>query len=217
MTAQHVESQSESQWRIIPLYTPRVWRHCRRCNSQQPFASSDRFRVNANQRRLDVWLIYRCTACDSTWNREIAARVTPGDIGAACHARFQDNDRDEAWRWAFDLSSLTARGIRVAGEVAVRVERTGNALQCTECPGHCHRGSLCPAADSCPRPGRIRLILQYPCNVRLDKLLAREFGASRSHIARLIARGDLRILGGPPRPLRKPVRDGQILVLGKEA
>ncbi len=50
-------------WRVTPLQPPLVRRHCSRCAAARAFACSLKFRTNAQKKRLDVWLIYRCSAC----------------------------------------------------------------------------------------------------------------------------------------------------------
>src|SRR5687767_7347001 len=104
-------------WTVLPLATPRVLRRCPRCDQERPFASSDAFRVNANGRRLDAWLIYRCVACDTTWNCTILSRVTPEEIGAARLDALHTNDRAAAWACAFDLALVARAGGRVAPAV----------------------------------------------------------------------------------------------------
>jgi hypothetical protein len=39
-----------------------------------------KFRTNAQKKRIDVWLIYRCSTCDETWNLPIYERVAIGDL-----------------------------------------------------------------------------------------------------------------------------------------
>jgi hypothetical protein len=181
-------------WRIIPLETPRVWRHCSKCAEVRPFYSSDQFRLNAQQRRIDVWLIYRCTTCDTTWNCTICTRSTPEAIGAELYQQFQHNDRDAAWQYAFDLALLHSLGARVDAEVRFRVERT---------PGACSNG----------HQQQITLALSYPCTVRLDRLLASELGVSRSSLQRRVDQGILHIWPHDSNALRKPIRDGQVITL----
>jgi hypothetical protein len=157
-------------WNVIALDTPRVVRRCPRCDVARPFASSDRFRVNAQKRLLDVWLVYRCPACETSWNRTVVERASPERVARldAYHA----NDRDEAWAVAFDL-----RGVAADARVPYRVERRGAGSE-------------------------IVLALRWPCEVRLDRLLAAELG---------VARGAL--LVGDPAALRRPVHDGQRVAL----
>jgi len=105
-------STREVCWRILPVTTPRVLRHCSHCGTTRQFACSDTFRVNANQRKIDVWLIYRCVDCDCTWNRTIFTRSTPEEIGPVLYRHFQDNHRETAWHYTFDLAQLHRLGVR---------------------------------------------------------------------------------------------------------
>jgi hypothetical protein len=110
-------------WRILPLRTPHIVRACPRCGGARSFASSDRFRVNASGRKLDVWLIYRCVVCDFTWNLTVVERATPETIGAAQLAAYHRDDADLAWSCAFDAALLRRAGARLDPATPVRVER----------------------------------------------------------------------------------------------
>lgn len=151
-------------WRIVPIRTPHVIRACPRCAGPRPFASSDRFRVNASGRRLDVWLIYRCAICDFTWNLTVMERAAPEVIGASRLEAFLQNDPAAAWSCAFDGMSLRRAGARVEPSTPVRVER-----------------------DASPE-GRatVRLELPLPVQIRLDRLLAQELGIPRSRLPALV-------------------------------
>ena len=87
-------------WRITALELPRVVRRCSRCDLARPFVSSGCFRVNAQKRRLDVWLIHRCSICDETWNAPVAERVSPESLGERLDA-YHSNDEVLARRLAF--------------------------------------------------------------------------------------------------------------------
>ena len=77
-------------WRILAPDPPLAVRRCRRCDRARPFRSSGRFRVNANGRRLDIWLVYRCTACEASWNRPVHERVDlPWDVAGKLDADLQ--------------------------------------------------------------------------------------------------------------------------------
>lgn len=187
---------AEVGWRVIPLETPRVWRRCPKCSEICPFSSSDQFRLNAHQRRIDVWLIYRCTLCDTTWNCPIFTRCTPEEIGGDLYQRFQQNDRDTAWAYAFDFSLLNRVGVRVDTAGLVRVERVP-----AESPTSYGDGQ------------RIALDLPYPCTVRLDRLLASELSVSRSRLQRWYDHGLLHIWPRDNNALRRPIRHGQVITL----
>ena len=142
-------------WSVVALATPRVERHCPRCDERRDFVCSDNFRINAQKRRLDVWLIHRCAVCAATWNLTALERVAPEDIDPARYQRFLANDSEEAWAWAF-------RGPgdrRVAWKVDV-------------------------AADPDAGPGdEIVVRLVHPVEVRLDRLAGKALGVRRHDVA----------------------------------
>jgi hypothetical protein len=173
---------SEVRWTVVALDTPRVIRHCPRCRRPRAFASSDAFRVNAQKRRLDVWLIYRCTECESTWNREILERCAPEDIAPDLYARFLENDRETAWSYAFEVTKLGGGD----GAVPYRVEVAGTA-----------------------EPGNglsIEIALPRPCEVRLERLLTEGLGVSRSRLRAWLDSGEVSLSAGR---LQERARTGQ--------
>ena len=198
MATAAVAQQMEVEWRIVPLETPRVWRHCATCGTVQGFRSSDQFRLNAHHRKIDVWLIYRCLSCDTTWNCTIFTRSSPDTIGADLYQRFVCNDQTTAWQYAFDRSLLRRCGVHVEDDVEVAVAWTGSA-------------------GPSPHERHIRIVMSYPCSIRLDKLLARELCVSRSCLLRWFKTGLVQIHPADKQALRKPVRDGQLISLGEEA
>jgi hypothetical protein len=101
-------------WILRAAHTPRVPRHCPRCDELRGFVSSDRFRVNAQKRRLDVWLVYRCPRCDFTWNAAVVERRAPEEIRDL--ARYHDNDAATAWRCAFVVPGADLAGVPVVVE-----------------------------------------------------------------------------------------------------
>lgn len=165
-------------WTVSPLATPQVVRWCRRCDERTAFSCSDKFRVNANQRRLDVWLVYRCDRCEASWNFAVHERVRPDDLEPDVHQDYLSNDRDRAWRCAFDLERLRRTGASVDADVPYDV-----AVRPVDGPTH-----------------EVRIELELPLEVRLDRLLAAQIGVSRSAVRRIV---DL-----TPKVLRRPARHG---------
>jgi hypothetical protein len=151
--------------------------------------SCDRFRVNAQQRRLDVWLLYCCAACASTWKRSILRRVPRDAISTEQLERFLRDDPATAREAAF----APAPGLERVPAAVVAVER--------------------PLLDG--RPVVLRLTVPWPCGVRLDRVLAAELGCPRTAPVRLVGAGDLRIDPGSERALRRPPRDGTLVVLAR--
>ncbi|WP_162917534.1 DUF1062 domain-containing protein [Dongia deserti] len=177
-------------WQVAPLQCPLIRRHCSRCRTAMPFACSMKFRTNAQKKRIDVWLIYRCTACDETWNLPVHERVAVGDIPDAEFHAIACNDLALAMRHAFDHARLARHGIlEHAAGVAVRKS----------------------PRDGSPRDAsaiEIALAVSSPCKIRLDRLLASELRLTRSQLRALYDSGALR-LSQAMKPLRTPVADGQ--------
>lgn len=178
---------TEVVWHVRPLAAPQLLRHCRACAATRVHVSCERFRVNAQQRRLDVWLLYRCATCAHTWKRSVLRRVSPDALAPGRLEQFLRDDLDTAREAAF----VPTPGLEQVPADAVVVER--------------------PPLDR--RPVLLRLTVRWPCGVRLDRLLAAELGCTRARLARLVRAGDLQIDPGGERALRHPPRDGTRLLL----
>jgi hypothetical protein len=157
----------EKVWQVVALEPPRVLRRCSRCDETRPFVSSGRFRVNAQKRRLDVWLVYRCAVCEDRWNFTIVERATPQSIGAERLAAFHANDADAAFACA------ARAGVTLDDEVRYRVDR-----------------------EAVVSPSTIVLAVARPCPVRLERLLATELAVSRTRVRRMVEDGSLVLAEG---------------------
>lgn len=87
-----------------------ILRRCGGCGKKMAFVCSGKFRVNANGRRLDVWLIYRCEKCGRTLNVPIYERVPPEKLSPEIYEGFLENDRELAMEYAGDRGFLKGRG-----------------------------------------------------------------------------------------------------------
>jgi hypothetical protein len=173
------------RWRIRPLELPRPWRYCASCATARAFICSERFRVNAQKKSLDVWLKYRCASCEDVWKLPLFERYSVSEIGSALLDSFAHHDPAVVWRYAFDIARLRPHVIKIDTEVRVEVQRTQLACEAAL------------DADLC-----IHFDVPFPCDIRLDRLLAGQLGVARSALERSV----------PPeqhRALRKSVRDGQ--------
>ncbi|TGU69154.1 DUF1062 domain-containing protein, partial [Mesorhizobium sp. M00.F.Ca.ET.186.01.1.1] len=125
-------------------------------------------RVNANGKRIDVWLIYRCVDCDNSWNFGIFERCNRRDIEPALLAALESNDPELARRHAFDIVALR--------DQVGRVEEFPDAAVRKQVIGGMKQGATAL---------ELRLGLEVPISLRLDRLLASEFGISRSRLQAL--------------------------------
>jgi len=176
---------------IHPLDTPRVRRLCAGCGASSMFRSSGRFRVNANGRHLDVWLIYKCVLCETTWNLTVHERVPVRRLDPALLYAYTTDCPEAARRTAFDAALLARAGAAVEGDVPVSCDVT------------------LPGGFECADAVEVRLLCSHPATVRLDRLLCRLLTVSRTELARLVEAGQVSPVDGGRRELRRAVRSGQ--------
>lgn len=78
-------------WAVVPTCLPIVDRRCHLCASQHHRASG-KFRVNANHKLIDVWLLVLCAACGATAKLEVLERMTVRSIPPGVLDRLHAND-----------------------------------------------------------------------------------------------------------------------------
>lgn len=100
-------------WNIVPTALPEAVRHCSKCGGDAEFVCSGKFRVNAQQRSLDIWLIYRCRACDTTWNARVYQHISPQSLSGDLLRRFTENDEELARQYALNCEFLRSNGANV--------------------------------------------------------------------------------------------------------
>ncbi|MET7946337.1 DUF1062 domain-containing protein [Micromonospora sp. NPDC005324] len=78
-------------WAVVPTCLPIVRRRCHACASQR-LRASGKFRVNANHKLLDAWLLALCTGCGETAKLTVLERMTVRSIPPELLDRLHDND-----------------------------------------------------------------------------------------------------------------------------
>jgi hypothetical protein len=188
------------QWTIIAQTAPQPWLTCSRCGEARRFRSSDRVRVNTNGKRVDAWLIYKCTDCDDTWNRPVLERRPVPAIDPDFLMSLRANDADVVRRLAFDVEGLRRRANRVAEFDDVLVLKRVLSGDATSA-----------------RRLEILCAVPEPVGLRVDRLLANELGLSRSCLQRPAGSGALVAFPKGAR-LRRAVRDGmRLLIASRDA
>jgi hypothetical protein len=66
--------RATTQWLVRQTDFPSIRRRCRTCPSTE-YRTQGRFRVNANRKLLDVWLLALCVQCDETVKLTVLERV----------------------------------------------------------------------------------------------------------------------------------------------
>ncbi|AYG58830.1 DUF1062 domain-containing protein [Rhizobium jaguaris] len=183
------------RWTINPRTAPQPWIACSGCGCLKPFKSSGKIRLNANGKKLDAWLIYKCSDCDKTWNRTLFERQAIRDLNPPALAALQGDDPDWIRAREFDLNALSRKAQRIDEFAAADIQR--------EVLGETDDGSVL----------EIDLAIALPFNLRLDRLLASELSISRSRLQAL--RDDAKLLIHPDRAdaMRRRVKDGSRIVI----
>lgn len=179
-------------WTVKSTTSPALLLPCSRCDRDRRFASSGKFRLNANGKKLDAWLVYRCEACGDSWNRPIFERRSRSGVEPALIEALHGNDPALAERIAFDLSGEGLRGVQTETAIA--------------------RQALPPIPLE---PGRlvIRIAAAAGSCGRADRLIARGLGLSRGEVEALASSCRLVVAGGGRKALSRPLYDGMSIAV----
>lgn len=98
-------------WEVQSLSLLPVLKYCKKCGRKNLFACSRQFRVNAQRRYLDIWLIYKCRDCNTTWNATVYSRIFPQAIRPQLLDGFYKNDNELVEKYAMDSQFLQENGV----------------------------------------------------------------------------------------------------------
>lgn len=99
------------EYKIVPDNSFPVIHNCAGC-SQKKFINTGCFRVNANNKRLDIWLIYQCENCGHTLNIPVYEREEKNAVGSKLQL-FLENDRTLAKSYGIDISFFKRNRLQV--------------------------------------------------------------------------------------------------------
>lgn len=160
------------KWEIVPLTIPIVKRNCPKCGNNASFKNSQKFRVNANKKNLDIWLIYQCEKCKSTWNMAIYERINPMDIDATQYELFLNNDLELAKKYGFDRAIHNKNKVKLECE-NIDYEILGEDIKIFESDFNEKNKII------------IEITCKYPLGLRVDKVLSKKLGVSREKVKKL--------------------------------
>lgn len=184
-----------TEYKFIPSSGYRILRMCPGCGCRTAYESTGSFRVNANGKRIDVWLIYRCGKCGHTYNLTIYERVKPEEIPAPEYCRFLENHEETALRYGTD------KGIFVKNRVEIDWEHVAYEIMPVEegerWEGYRSEGSRGKqiSQENCGNEGSVLLIIHNPwgLKIRTDKAVAEICNISRSKVRQLVKEGKLEL------------------------
>jgi hypothetical protein len=158
-------------WAVVPICLPLVRRRCHTCASQR-FRPSGKFRVNANHKLLDVWLLILCTGCGDTAKLTVLERMTVRSIPPELLDRLHDNDLELTAELLQDPAVQHRNRIALDWDGAWRLD-TGEA----------------GPTDDDVIDVQVRFRARIP--VRPVRLIADGCGLGRAEVDRLITEGGL--------------------------
>ncbi len=104
--------RNENIWEVKVNNTPLLKRKCNRCNNNS-FYCSEKFRINAQKKNIDIWLIYRCIKCDNTYNLAIFSRIKPELLHKDLLNKFSENNTEIAWKYAFSRETSQKNNVEL--------------------------------------------------------------------------------------------------------
>ena len=158
-------------WWVVPTCLPLVRRHCPACSAGR-FRASGRFRVNANHKLLDAWLLVLCTGCGDTAKLTVLERAPVRSVRPALLDRLHGNDPGLVADLLRDPAVQRRNRVGLDWTGAWRLDTGGSDLT-----GH-------EVADVAVR-------FAAPIPVRPVLLIAAGCGRPRAEVERLIAAGKI--------------------------
>jgi hypothetical protein len=160
-----------NNWVVVPTCLPLVRRRCHACASER-FRPSGKFRVNANHKLIDAWLLVLCTACGETAKLTVLERVNVRSVRPQLLDLLHDNDRGLTAELLQDPVVRRRNRIALDWDDAWRLDTGGS--------DHLDREVIDVS---------VRFAARIP--VRPVRLIAEGCGLSRAEVERLITEGNL--------------------------
>lgn len=182
----------EILWEVQYLSPPKTIRYCKRCDMKTEYVSSGLFRVNAQQKYLDIWLIYRCASCKSIWNLTIYSRINPKSIGQTLLNQFMNNDSDLAQRYAMDTELLKRSGAEI------------------EAPSYSIIGEMIEFTKDV----ELKIVSKYSEKVKVSKILRKKLSLTKKVFDEMVSNGIFRLENGSDIHKCKLHHDIAVLISG---
>jgi hypothetical protein len=160
-----------NNWVVMPTCLPLVLRRCHTCGSDR-FRANGKFRVNANHKLIDAWLLVLCTACGETAKLTVLERMNVRSVRPELLDRMHDNDPGLAAELLQDPVVRRRNRIALDWDDAWRLDTGGS--------DHLDHEVIDVS---------VRFAARIP--VRPVRLIAEGCGLSRAEVERLITEGRL--------------------------
>lgn len=176
-------------WEVRYASPPAVLKHCRKCGNPTEYVSSECFRVNAQRKSLDIWLIYNCKKCKTSWNLTIFSRINPQSLDLDLLEKFHSNDKELASEYAANIELIKHNGGRLST------------------PDY----EICGEDFSFDDFAQLQINSPYSMPVKVSSVIREKLNLSKKQYEEMLADG--RIKSVPERDLQKCKLNGNITVL----
>jgi hypothetical protein len=151
-------------WVVRRTRLPLLSLRCPDCRSASATVGAGRFRVNANGKLLDVWLLARCVACDRTSKLTVHERAPVRSFDPAELHRYRASDPELVASRLLDPLLARRNRFTLNWEGAWRLDTSPVPLDAG--------------------PVQVTVCFEDPVPVRPDRLIAHGLGLSRNEVLR---------------------------------
>ena len=153
-----------------------VIRSCPKCGRKTHNRNTNKFRINANGNKLDVWLIYHCTECKHTLNIAIYERKKVSSIPKEEYQCFLENDETLAEMYGKRMQLFRTN----------KADIDPDKLHYEFVKQH-------ETMENCEFGERVVITINNPCQLKIhaEKQIAMVLGLSRSQVKSLLEKGDI--------------------------
>jgi hypothetical protein len=162
-------------WAVRECGLPTIVRPCVDCSGTRHHPTG-RFRVNANGKLLDVWLLLCCAACGRTSKATVHERVHVRSLEHARLLAYQSNDPAMVREMAMSASLAAKNGYRLDWAGTWDLE--------TDTPFY---------SPLDPESLGVLIRFELPAPVRVERLLMLGLGLSRGEVRGMVANGRIRL------------------------
>jgi hypothetical protein len=155
-------------WIVRRTRLPLLSSRCAACGSESATTGEGRFRVNANGKLLDVWLLVRCVSCDRTSKLTVHERAPVRSLDPAELDGYRANDPELVASRLLDPLLARRNRFTLDWKGAWRLV----------IPSPCRLDEAWPV--------QVEVVFEDPVPVRPDRLIARGLGLSRNEVLRRI-------------------------------
>ena len=170
-----MNTDRKALWAVRESGLPAIVKPCVDCSGTRHHPSG-KFRLNANGKLLDVWLLLCCAACDRTSKVPVHERVHVQSLDRARRLAYEANDPAMVREQTMSASLAAKNGYRL--------DWTGTWELETDLPFY---------SPDDPASLKVLISFELPAPVRIERLLMLGLGVSRAEVRRMVATGRIRL------------------------